>query len=200
MSTHTSPTRRLIGRFRRDRRGVAAIEFALILPILALLALGCFEVPRYVLLWQRLERASSGVSDLVAQADDPITVNQLTDIFSAAQIMMQPYDIKNSGTIIVTSINNPTGGTGVKNTWRVSCGVAANTSKLGSVNATPSGAVFPAALSPALDNEVLVAEVYFAYTPVFRTYIFPGATLYTIAYTRPRNHNLITTPGTVRCP
>ena len=57
-----SPTR-----FLRDRRGVAAIEFALILPILVLLCLGCFEVPRYVLIWQRIERAASGVSDLVAQ-------------------------------------------------------------------------------------------------------------------------------------
>lgn len=200
MTAQAHRIRRLIGRFRRDRRGVAAIEFALIVPILALLALGCFEVPRYVLLWQRLERASSGVSDLVAQADEPITANQMTDILSAAKIMMQPYDVSTNGTIIVTSINNPTGGTGVKNTWRISCGVAANTSKLGAVNSTPSGSAFPAALSPTIDNEVLVAEVYFAYTPVFKTYIFPGATLYTIAYTRPRNHNLITSPGTVRCP
>jgi len=192
--------RGLFGRFRRDRRGVAAIEFALILPILLVLALGCFEVPRYVLLWQRLERASSGVSDLVAQADEPITANQMTDIFSAAKIMMQPYAVLTNGSIVVTSINNPTGGTGVKNTWRIACGTVNNTGKLGAVGATPTGSAFPNALSPAIDNEVLVTEVYFTYTPVFKSFIYAGSTLYTAAYTRPRNHNLITSPGTVSCP
>jgi Flp pilus assembly protein TadG len=201
MSTHPHRVRKLsflLGRFRRDRRGVAAIEFALILPILVLLTLGCFEVPRYVLLWQRLERASSGVSDLVSQADEPMTANQMTDIMSAAKIMMQPYDIKTKGKIIVTSINNPTGGTGVKNTWRISCGSGTGTTQLGAVNATPTN--FPAALNPTVDNEVLVTEVFFTYTPVFKTFIYQGSTLSATAYTRPRNHNLITSPGTVTCP
>ncbi|HVZ01790.1 MAG TPA: TadE/TadG family type IV pilus assembly protein [Dongiaceae bacterium] len=195
---HSIRRRRLFGRFRRDKSGVAAIEFALILPILVLLTLGCFEVPRYVLLWQRLERASSGVSDLVAQADEPLTANQMTDIFSAAKVLMQPYAIFTDGSIVVTSINNPTGGSGVKNTWRVACGTVNTTGTLGAVNSTPTN--LPAQLSPTLDNEVLVAEIYFNYTPVFKTFIYKGSTLYAVAYTRPRNHNLMTSPGTVRCP
>jgi Flp pilus assembly protein TadG len=201
MSTHPHRVRKLsflLGRFRRDRRGVAAIEFALILPVLVLLTLGCFEVPRYVLLWQRLERASSGVSDLVSQADEPMIGNQMTDIMSAAKIMMQPYDIKTKGKIIVTSINNPSGGTGVTNTWRISCGSGTGTTQLGAVNATPTN--LPAALNPTVDNEVLVTEVFFTYTPVFKTFIYQGSTLSATAYTRPRNHNLMTSPGTVTCP
>jgi Flp pilus assembly protein TadG len=197
MIPHPAPAGRLLHRFRRDRRGVAAIEFALILPVLVLLTLGCFEVPRYVLLWQRLERASSGVSDLVAQADEPITANQMSDIFSAAKIMMQPYAIFTNGNIVVTSINNPTGGTGVKNTWRVSCPSGVSGS-FGAINSTPVG--LPAGLSPTLDNEVLVTEVSFTYKPVFSTIIYQGSTLKAIAYTRPRNHNLMTQPsGTIRC-
>jgi Flp pilus assembly protein TadG len=198
MNTRPHGLKGTLQRFRRDRRGVAAIEFALVLPILVLLALGCFEVPRYVLLWQRLERASSGVSDLVAQADEPVTANQMTDIFSAAKIMMQPYTIFNTGSIVVTSINNPTAGTGVKNTWRIACGTVNTTGKLGAVNSTPTN--LPAALSPTTDNEVLVTELYFNYVPIFGTKIYTGSTLYTVAYSRPRNHNLITSPGTVRCP
>ena len=202
MNPHSDRTCR---RFRRDQRGVAAIEFALILPIMALLALGCFEVPRYVLLWQRLERASSGVSDLVAQADEPITVNQLTDIFSAGRIMMQPYDIMKNGSIVVTAIANPTGGKGVSNWWRAACGTVNTAGTLGAIPAdptnnpvTPTG--LPGPLSPIKDNQVLVTEVYFSYTPVFKTFIYTGNVLYSVAYTRPRNHNLMTVPGTVRCP
>jgi Flp pilus assembly protein TadG len=196
MSPHLARAGRLLRRFRRDGRGVAAIEFALILPILVLLTLGCFEVPRYVLLWQRIERASSGVSDLVAQADEPMTANQMSDIMSAAKIMMQPYAIFNAGNIVVTSVNNPTGGSGVKNTWRASC-PAGVLGSLGAINSTPT---LPTGLAPTLDNEVLVTEVSFTYTPVFSTIIYQGSTLKAIAYTRPRNHNLISAPsGSIRC-
>jgi len=215
MSTHAHrPTMRikhLLGRFRRDRRGVAAIEFALILPILVLLALGCFEVPRYVMLWQRMERAASGVSDLVAQADEPLTLDQLTDIMSSGKLLMQPYDVMASGNIIVTSVNNPTGGT-TNVSWRVTCGSGGNTSKMGAVSSEPPAAQtaapsanFPTSLLPlAKDNEVLVTEVYYTFTPVFKTFIYTGSTLYANAFTRPRNHNLTTGPNwagkTVRCP
>jgi hypothetical protein len=115
---------------------------------------------------------------------------------------MQPYDIKANGKIIVTSINNPTGGAGVKNTWRISCGSGAGTTVLGVVAATPTN--FPVALNPTLDNEVLVTEVFFTYTPVFKTIIYQGSTLSATAYTRPRNHNLMTSPdtpaGSFKCP
>lgn len=200
----------LLSRFRRDRRGVAALEFALILPILVLLALGCFEVPRYVLLWQRLERTASGVSDLVAQADEPLTQDQMTDIFSSAKLLMAPYDIIKNGSIVVTSVNNPSTPIGATTnvTWRSACGTpngaatppVSLSGKMGSVGGTPTS-FFPAALLPlAKDNEVLVTEVYFTFTPVFKNFIYSGSTLYASAFTRPRNHNLVTGPGTVRCP
>ena len=65
---------------------------------------------------------------------------------------------------------------------------------------SPTPSRSPAALSPALDNEVLVTEVYFTFTPVFKTFIYKSSALYAVAYTRPRNHNLITNPGTPICP
>jgi Flp pilus assembly protein TadG len=184
-------------RFGRDRRGVAAIEFALIVPILVVLALGCFEVPRLVLTWQRISRTSSGIADLVAQADDPLTSNQMRDIFTAGGLMMQPYSLYANGTVVVNSINNPSTTTGVTITWRQSCGQTVNSQqngKFGSVGGTPNGN-FPTALLPTLNNEVLTAEVYFRYQPVFATVIYTGSTFYLAAYTRPRNHNLTTSPA-----
>ena len=179
-------------RFAKDERGVAAIEFALVLPIMALLLLGCFEVPRFVMVYQKIARTSSGVADLVAQADDPITSAQMTDVFSASKMMMQPYDVAANGVVIVSSINNPTGGTGVKITWQRRNGTVTTLSKLGIQGATPVNV--PAGLTPALDEELLTAEVYFNYTPIFKTQIYQGSQLYLISYTRPRNHNLMIAP------
>jgi Flp pilus assembly protein TadG len=177
--------------FRRDSRGVAAIEFALILPILVLLMLGCFEVPQFVLLYQKIARTSSGVADLVAQADNPLTTNQITDIFISAQNMMRPYDLLNNGAVIVSSINNPDN-TGVIITWQARMGTDNTASKLGAATATnPS---LPSGIDPASNEEVIATEVYYNYTPIFKNYIYSGSKLYLNAYTRPRNHNLNTSP------
>jgi len=183
-------------RFVAVEQGATAIEFALVLPVVLLIMLGSFEVPRFVLICQRIARTSSGVADLVAQADEPITANQMTDIFTAAKIMMQPYDIVANGRIYVSSINNPSGN-GVTLTWQKTNGglpgVMNIDSKLGLPGSNPSTKM-PATLVPGSNEEVLASEVYFNYTPVFSNLIYSGSQLYLIAYTRPRNKNLMTSP------
>lgn len=182
-----------LGRFARGERGATAVEFALVLPVVVLLLLGCFEVPRFVLTVQKISRASAGVADLVAQADEPITKNQIDDIFTAGGIMMEPYDVIANGRIYVSSINNPSGN-GVTLTWqRHNGGTVSTASKLGAQGGNPSGNL-PFALIPGSDEEVLAAEVYFTYTPVFGTLIYQGSELYRVTYTRPRNKNLLTPP------
>ena len=185
-------------RFAEGEQGVTAIEFALVLPVVLLILLGCFEVPRFVLIYQKLARTSSGVADLVAQADEPLQKNQMNDIFTAGKVMMQPYDVIANGRIYVSSINNPNGG-GVTLTWqRNNGGSVATASKLGAAGTNPSSKL-PAALVPGSNEEVLAAEVYFNYTPIFANLIYKGSQLYQIAYTRPRNKNLNTAPP-LTCP
>ena len=185
-------------RFVEGEQGVTAIEFALVLPIVVLILLGCFEVPRYVMIYQKIARTSSGVADLVAQADEPITKNQINDIFAAGKIMMQPYDVVANGRIYVSSINNPSGN-GVTLTWQRNNGGSVGTaSKLGAAGTNPTSKM-PAGIVPASNEEVLAAEVYFTYTPIFSTLIYSGSTLYMVSYTRPRNKNLNTAPP-LTCP
>jgi Flp pilus assembly protein TadG len=187
------------GKFLKDERGVTAIEFALVLPVVVLILLGCFEVPRFVLIFQKIARTSSGVADLVAQADEAITKRQMDDIYTAGKIMMQPNDVVANGRIYVSSINNPSGGTGVKITWQTNNGGAvATASKLGAEGSDPTGKL-PAALVPATNEEVLAAEVFFNYQPIFSTLIYQGSQLYMVSYTRPRNKNLMTKPPAA-CP
>jgi Flp pilus assembly protein TadG len=185
-------------RFAEGEQGVTAIEFALVLPVVLIILLGCFEVPRFVLIYQKLARTSSGVADLVAQADEPLQKNQMDDIFTAGKVMMQPYDVIANGRIYVSSINNPNGG-GVTLTWqRNNNGSVGTASKLGAAGSNPSSKI-PAALVPGSNEEVLAAEVYFNYTPIFANLIYSGSQLYQISYTRPRNKNLNTAPP-LTCP
>jgi Flp pilus assembly protein TadG len=183
----TRPMRSL-RRFGKGQHGVAAVEFALVLPVVLLILLGCFEVPRYVLIYQRIARTSASVADLVSQADEPLTTPQLADVYSAAASMMAPYNLYTNGKVIITAFSNPAG-TGASKTWQVQKGSGTGNTKLTGVANLPTG------LSPASGEQVLAAEVYFTYTPVLSTLIYQGTTLYKSSFTRPRNDNLMTPPN-----
>ncbi|WP_025899434.1 TadE/TadG family type IV pilus assembly protein [Sneathiella glossodoripedis] len=60
---------RLFTRFLKDKSAVAMTEFAMLLPLLLLLTVGSFEVGRYALLTQKLDRISATMADLVARAE-----------------------------------------------------------------------------------------------------------------------------------
>jgi len=194
MGAKHRPALKTVRQFASGAGGVAAIEFALVLPIIVLLLLGCFEVPRYILIYQKIARTSAGVADLVAQADEPITGNQVQDIFIAGKTMMQPYDVVADGKIYISSINNPNG-SGVVLTWqRNNDGKLDEDSKYFSNEGSPPKISLPAGLTPLSNEEVLISEVFFDYKPIFSTLIYEGSHLFVASYSRPRNKNLMTPP------
>ena len=94
-------TRRYIPRIRlrrawqyiRDTRAVAAVEFALILPLILLLYVGAVDVTRAILIGRRLDLLSRTISDLVSQQSTttPVSSSTLSLIFGAASSVMAPY-------------------------------------------------------------------------------------------------------------
>lgn len=77
-------------RFRRDRKGVAAVEFALIVPLLLAMYLGTMEVSNGVALNKRVARMASAVADLVAQQDS-VTKTDLEEIMKIGEAILYPY-------------------------------------------------------------------------------------------------------------
>jgi Flp pilus assembly pilin Flp len=54
-------------KFKKDQDGVALVEFAMLLPLLMLLAAGSFEVGRYALLTQKTDRIAAIALGYVGQ-------------------------------------------------------------------------------------------------------------------------------------
>jgi Flp pilus assembly protein TadG len=85
--------RRKLRRFIGDGKGVAAVEFALILPPLLVLYVGSIEASSLITVDRRVQIISGTVGDLVARWDpDAGAIPQATldDYFTAADAIMYP--------------------------------------------------------------------------------------------------------------
>lgn len=81
------------GLFRRlvhDRRGVSAVEFALIAPVLIAFYFGLAEFCQGYMAEKRMGHSTAMVADLVAQKDT-LTAAQIDDVFAIGGLIMKPY-------------------------------------------------------------------------------------------------------------
>lgn len=88
-----APDAARIARTFADRRGVAAVEFALIVPLLLLMYLGSLDVTRGVMASRKVDILSRTISDLVAQQTTVSATPSSTValIFTTAAAIMAPY-------------------------------------------------------------------------------------------------------------
>jgi len=82
-----NPLRRL----RRDTRAVAAVEFALILPLLVTLYFGTVEAASLYTVDRRVATVASTMADLISREQKCITTDKLNSYFNAATGIMQPF-------------------------------------------------------------------------------------------------------------
>lgn len=78
------------GRMRTDERGVAAVEFAFIAPLLIVLFVGTIELSAAVATNRKLSRLSSTLSDLVTQSQS-LTSTDVDNIMNVSAKVMYPY-------------------------------------------------------------------------------------------------------------
>ena len=84
--------RPLRSRFLRSTSGLAALEFALILPMMLTLYVGGVEVNDAVSIKRKLNHATAAMADLAAQSSQTLTAASVADIFTAGQSVLEPYE------------------------------------------------------------------------------------------------------------
>lgn len=150
-------------RFVDDAKGVAAIEFAYLVPILMLMTFGTFEVSRALIMHKRFQRATAMVGDLVAreqQLGDNWTESQaaLDGILRAAEQVMAPYSSTalSMGIYQLRADSNDPPDTTVE--WSYSYNGM-------SVTACPSPKDMPADGMISSNNAAVLVESSYQYTP-----------------------------------
>ena len=78
------------GAFRRDRRGVAAVEFAFVAPIMIVLFVGTLELSNSIATSRKLSRLSSTLADLITQGQR-LTTSDVDAIMDVSSKIMYPY-------------------------------------------------------------------------------------------------------------
>jgi Flp pilus assembly pilin Flp len=84
---------RPFGRFRRDEGGIAAVEFALIVPIMMLMFLGAVEMSWAVSADRRVSQVAGSAGDLVARINKNIGDDEVKQIAQMSKFLLQPFDV-----------------------------------------------------------------------------------------------------------
>lgn len=179
-----------ISRLSGEDRGVAAVEFALILPLMLTIYLGTSEISLAVIASRDVELVARAVADLVSQQPSGTYLDdtQMTPIWSAANAIMSPYPTTTLK-MTVTSIKFVTGGVtadanggsskyDAKVQWSI---LGPNGGALRPCNTTltpvANGSGYAATAVPVglyVATTLIASDVAYQYTPTFGNALFTG--------------------------
>lgn len=166
-----------------NEKGISAVEFALIAPLMVLIYFGCIELSLLMRVDRRVTTTASSLGDLTARL---VTVSDadMSELFDAAAVTMQPYSALNARMRITSVVDTGDGETRVD--W--SDGYMMTPYSEDALITVPAGLV----PSP---GSVIVAEVEFEYESTVGFVLDGSRTLTDSFYLRPRR---VTQIGRVR--
>ncbi|WP_374575442.1 TadE/TadG family type IV pilus assembly protein [Phenylobacterium sp.] len=166
----------------RDRRGVSAVEFALIAPVMIALYLGLAEATMALMADRRSDHVASSIGDLAAQVSATST-GDISDIFTVGQQVMNPFPTGTLNMRLSSVVADSAGATTVA--WSRATGGGLTAYSKNTSITTPADLVAP-------DESVIMAEVRYTYTSAFAQAL-PGPLVFNhVYYLRPRKADKVT--------
>jgi Flp pilus assembly protein TadG len=163
----------------RDRSGIAATEFAVIVPIMLVMFFGMVEFSSGVAVDRKVTLMARTLSDLTSQSTT-VSTTDMTNFFAASNAIMTPYSSTPTQSTITELYVDPN-----------TLAARVQWSK-GSVPRTAGSTVaIPAALAIA-GTYLIFSEVSYLYVPAVG-YVMAkaGVNLSDVAYTRPRQSTCV---------
>lgn len=172
-----------VRRFAREHSGLAAIEFAMIAPVMLTIYFGVTELCDGFTANMKVTGVASAAADLYAQKKT-ITNSDKNDIFAAITSLMYPYPTSSAMTIKVSSLIDAGNGT-VKVAWSDAQNTSPRT--VNSIVSIPTGLV-----TSGGGGSVIYAEITYGYTSPAGKLIFGTLTMTDTFYSKPRQTAQIT--------
>jgi Flp pilus assembly protein TadG len=168
--------------FRLAETGAAAVEFALILPVMLLLYVGANEASMLISMDRKVQLISGAVGDLVARTDADISSGELQNYVDIAGGIISPYVV--DGMVQIVSQVKVENGKG-KVVW--SRGFDDQEPDPMLKRADGAEYVLPKAVTDIAEGDhVIVAETRLPYTPLYGIVYTSPVTLYRENFFMPR--------------
>lgn len=178
--------------FRRDRSGLALLEFALIFPVLLTLSLTGAELTSYTITKMQVSQLALMLADNAARmgsgsplAAKTITELDINDLFIGANLQSGGLNLQANGRIILSSLEQDPANAGkFRIRWQRCYG--AKTTHGSTYGAAPSAnltGMGPAGQQVGAqdNNATMFVEVYYVYTPLVSARLVPSSSLTEIA-------------------
>ena len=163
-----------IARFAGERRGVSAVEFAMLLPLMMTLYLGSVEASQGIATQRKVTLVAHALADLTSQYTD-ITNADMSNILAAGPAIVVPYSATSLQEVVSEVSINAQGQASV--VWSDSLGGTALT--IGQVVTIPASLAVP-------NTYLVLAQVQYSYKPTYG-YVMTGTlTLSDESYVLPR--------------
>jgi Flp pilus assembly protein TadG len=162
---------RVLHRAAADRQGAAAVEFALIFPVLFLLNIGAAEALHAYQVQRNVAHIAAAMADITAQSRS-VTNAEVQDILSASVAMIHPYPAGDLQQRVSSFSANASGQ--VSQDWTVK-----RTYSASDPPSVPAGYL-------AANESVIVTDVVYEYRPTFGLFLPETIRFTRHAYARPR--------------
>jgi Flp pilus assembly protein TadG len=179
-----------LARLQGDERGVSAVEFALLLPLMLTLYLGAVEISQAISADRKVTMTSRTIADLVSQVQT-IDNAGVTDVLNASSSVMAPFGTATlKATVTSVTIDAKRKAT-----------VAWSQSLDGKAAHSPGDVVTLDDSLNVANTTLIWSEVSYIYTPAIGYIITGPLTLKDQLYMAPRLSNCVIYPPTVTtCP
>jgi Flp pilus assembly protein TadG len=184
--------RRFIKRLGQNESGVAAVEFAFVLPIMLIMYLGMVEVVSAINVDRKVTLLSRTLADLTSQAPR-VDGGTLSNVFNASEAVLAPFvpDPTSPAQMVITSVVVDASGA-AKVCW--SEARAATADAIGSTVTLPTGLNIPL-------TSLILGTARVSYKPMIGYVITGNVSLNETTYMRPRVASEVTRAGSpdIKC-
>jgi Flp pilus assembly protein TadG len=181
MAVYTNGSR-LVHRLKSlvgDKRGVAAVEFAMLLPLMMTLYLGVVEVSQGIAIARKVTLTSRTLADLASRVST-ISNADMTNILNASSTVLSPYPVSNLKVVVTAVTINSAG----------SATVAWSDTLNGTAKTVGAAVTLDAALAVP-STTLIMSEVEYVYTPTIGYVVTGSLTLRDKMYMRPRQSTTV---------
>jgi Flp pilus assembly pilin Flp len=167
----------------RNERGVSAIEFALLAPVLSTLFIGCIEVTFMIWSTQKAEKLAVTMADVIAQSQN-VSKADINALTGSVDKIMDPFPFGEDGAVFISSVYRAQGDAVAKVNWQ--CPHVGNLEVESKIGEKGDDAVLPSGFTLAERDNVIVAEVFYQYKPIAPGVLFDEQVIYRRAIFKPR--------------